>query len=276
MQYWKTDLLVPEPFYNVDFPGQFYKNWLFQYKLTIGLICTLIISLIPLIGLFGSERRKEKAILSALKSHFISCYLGDSENNRITLFKMKYGFQIYIAFFWKCIVKNGVPHIKKGLFFYYLSQFPIPYKKYLVQHSRSGQPHPNGSSTFFPVPNDEDDVVGIVGEAYLKEKPKKLTLPRIDRKLIKNKKDIKNCPRNIRKDVESYMKKGQISSFKKLQSLHRLPTSLYADPIMFDGKKWGCLVFDSEDDNIEFEKSYLEFINYSKVILAVVSNLNSK
>ena len=51
---------------------------------------------------------------------------------------------------------------------------------------------------------------------------------------------------------------------------------MYADPVFFNDKKWGCLIFDSEDDSIDFEQKYLDFINYSKVILSVVSNLNTK
>ena len=274
ISFWKIDL-IPVPFHLLNLPGRFYLEWLYPNKIYIGIVSGLALLLIQFDFRNPFKIRKRK-ILKSIQDHYINdIFQGENEKNRITIFKVKRGYKIICKYVLRCFIKSWSEHRQKKLFLFYLKNLPIPYSKYLVQYSRNGHPYPKGSSTIFKVPANEQEISGIVAESFYKSKAKKISLPVLDSKKVCNITSLKNYSGNEKTKIKKYMLKGKINSFDKFKSFHRYPSSIYAEPIILDNEtQWGCIVFDSIDEKLQLDDCYKDFINYSKIVKSVISNLN--
>lgn len=270
---------VPYPFTLINLSEKFYQDWLVLHKLEIGITAGAIVLLIQLLSLRNPFKEKKKRILNDINKHYINNkFRGENEINRITIFKAKRGYEIYPLFFSKCIFGNWKEHKQRDLLkFYFRKKFPRPFRQYLVQHSRNGHPYPNGSSSFFLVPENDKEVSSLAAESFFKEKPKKAILPKLDADAIRRTKKIDNLKGRNKCDTRLYMKESKVNSFEMLKCFHRFPTRLYAEPIFLeDGRKWGCIVFDSEDEIVDdSHNSFEDFVNYNRMVQSIVSNLSN-
>jgi hypothetical protein len=219
--------------------------------------------------LFFSPNIKKKIIQSII-SIYIEKNFTSNENNRVTIYKAVYGFQFLHKYLWKVLISGLKEHYKKDILWYHIKSMPIPWSKYLVQYTRSGFPYPNGSSTFFLIPNKEEKIQGLTPCVYYKEKAISINnLPDLNNIDFKAITELKGNSHNV-KNIKKYMKNSHVNNFEKLKSMHRYPTDLFASPLFIDDNKWGVIILDSVES--QSDENFQVFQTYSRIIHPILSN----
>ena len=211
----------------------------------------------------------KKNLVKSIISIYIQDNYNSNDNNRVTIYKATYGIQFIVKYLWKVIIKGFGEHYKKNLLWYHLKKTPIPWSKYLVQYARHGFPYPNGSSTFFSIPNKDEKIQGLTPYVYYKERPNSINnLPNINLIDLCSIKELKGNSNDV-KNIKKYLSNSHVNSFEKLKSMHRYPTDLFASPLFINDNKWGVIVLDSIEP--QSDENFQVFQNYSRIIHSILS-----
>lgn len=278
---WKEDLLKPEDFsypWNIDSTWQSIYKRLFPHKSEIGFYFGGSLLLLQVILVYFPLSFKRKKFIRDSLGHIINENLnGDVKNNRISIYEVKYGYEIIHKFIWLCLIKNFLAHYKKQTLKIYLTkEFPSPFQKYLVLGGRRGNPHENGTSTKFRVASNEKEISGIVSYVFYKESAEFVTLPDISSIKIDEYKKLGEIESKTKRDlVQRYMKIGKVNSFEKLKTFHRFPVKIYAAPIVDkQNDVFGVIVFDSTTGSIDYSQNLDTILGYCKLIERIIIYIN--
>lgn len=263
--FWALSMMPTSDSSPLDYPWLFNRSSLLhelyrgidQNKFGIGLSAVMLQGIASFVfQVRGNPGRRclEKILETVIKSELKQ----DIENTRATVFIVRRGFVIFPRQFYLYFLRYGAAHWRKRIFWFYVFNLPRPWRKYFVIAARRGFPHDEGSSTCFLVPREEKEADGIVALAWIKERPVKVSLPRINKDTINRARKIDEIASEIdRANVEIYMERGRIHNFLKLKTLHRFSEGLWATPLKGrDNELSGVLVFD-------FNR--LEGINFNKI-----------
>ncbi len=266
----------PYPWNQTPFSIAFY-NGLLKNKIKAGLAFGLLSIFVQTVIIYFPISIKRKKFIKGTLSHIIKQYLeGDVTNNRITIYVVKRGYRMYLSYIWKCFMVNVVKHYKRKLLRPHLRSFPRPFRKYLVFSGRSGKPHEDGTSTFFLIPESEDEISGIAAYVFYEDKPQFVELPDISHIDFDSMRKIEDLTEPEHKlAVEKYMEEGKVNSFDKLKMFHRHPQHLYATPI-YDNKNdpFGVIVFDSMEKKTDFKNNLDNLLGYCKITENIINYIN--
>lgn len=246
-------------------------------KIKIGITWGVIFFVCQASLLYFPISIKRRKFVKNTLSHILNQYMkGNVRKNRITIYVCKRGYQIILKYIWICFIKNFKKHSTKKLIGSYFMEMPRPFKKYLVFAGRTGKPYENGTSTFFPVPEIEHEITGIVPHVFYNNTPDFFELSDISHIPIKNLSKIEDIeiPEH-RDEIKEYMKMGMVNSFNKLKMFHRYPLQIYATPI-YDKKSeaFGVIVFDSIDKEVDFNKNIDNLLGYCKITENIINYIN--
>ena len=204
-------------------------------------------------GLFF-ESSKRKLINTVIELCLDDVFRGAVESYRITIYKKRYGVFAFYHHVSRCFLFNGWTHFKKNLLWHYFKSTPSLNKSYLLCYSRSGHPHHCGSSTKFLVADSKSEVNGIVSHVEFSQQPYKVNLPDLGSNEIfiyRNISEVTDL--QLKENLLEHMRKGHIKCFDRLRSMHRLPTHVWASPILGpDEDIWGVLIMDCVTDKDPF------------------------
>lgn len=252
---------VPEPLNNAKWTKELYTEVLYPYRVRIAMTAAILQILIAVY--FTCTEASRRKPIAALLQHFLDEHTdGDISQHRVTIFRKRRYPAAFVSHIFQCLLQHLYKHIKKGCVLFYLKSFPRPFRPYLMQYCRRGQPYQDGTTTKFLVARNESEISGIAAKAFFNEKPETIQLPdfsNLDVHSIAHPHEITDL--SIKTKVDEYMRLGKIQSFEHLKSFHRFPTLIWASPITGKGDSlWGVIVFDSiccdgtEDKIIESTK----------------------
>lgn len=255
--FWYAQVVTIEPIYpftTTEYFKKFYTKFVYPnritYSVNIGVVIYILAAILA--ALPDSPKRLVKLYLDLMMKQQ---YFGAPSKHRITIFKLRRGYSIFPSYIWKCI-KCSPKHISKGIFFSHLQNAPWSiFSLYLVQYVRRGQPCEGGSTTFFPVPEQESEVSSFVAYAFFQEMPCNVKLPNISGIKLSSIKSIDDLPDAEKRIVKKYIKDGKVP-FEKLRFLHRYSQYLWATPI-YDEKnnRWGAIIVDSESLDKDYDQN---------------------
>ncbi len=263
--------------WNINVVNNDIYELLLNKKTTIGISWGILFLIIQVIILYIPISIKRKKFIENTLRHILNQYLkGDISNNRITIFVTKNGYQIVLKYIWQCFIKNLGSHKEKKLINYYVKKFPNLFKKYLVFYSRIGKPYENGTSTFFLVPENENEIDGFAPYVFYHSRKEFVELPDISHIDLKTYAigDLTNNP-NDEILIDKYLKDGKINNFKSLKSFHRFPQHLFATPILDKlGIPYGVIVFDSQEKTQDFKANIDNLNGYCKLTENIINYIN--
>lgn len=245
--------------------------FLVNHKVNIGLL-SLFLVLCYLIYKGLREKKVNDTIIDKILDLILKLdYKEKDIHYRVTIFKKISGLKLFFILCYKYAI-NWKAHCKKQT--QKLHKYPNFFKKYLYITHRQGQPHPNGTSTYFEVPNQESDIDGFVSYIYFEGTAASANLPNIknvDLTQVTEAMLKKSRTTNQIRNIKDYIKKGKLRNLDKLKIIHRRATNLWAT-ILSDnkGKAYGVLILDDDAENkTEFKKDKLD--TYAK-ILEIINN----
>ena len=250
---------------------------LLHNKIKFGLCWGFVFLILQCFVIYFPLSLKRKKFIKNTLTHIINQYLkGNVSNNRITIYVCKRGFEIYLRYFWLFFIKNFLKHYRHNLILKYVFQFPKPFRKYLVFSGRTGRPFEDGTSTFFLVPDSEEEISGIAPFVFYERKPKFVELPDINKINIHKLKSIDEIKNEEDRDlVLDYMRNGKVNSFEKLKMFHRFPQHLFATPINNEkNEPFGVIVFDSLEKTVDFRDNLDNLLGYCKITENIINYIN--
>lgn len=266
-----TGFVYPFPFTNGNIRQAIYDTYVFKNKVQYGFFSFFIIITIQVLLTIPSESKK-KAFLKVIMKNLHKLKLNNNgESHRITIYRIKLGFQILHIYIWRSFIKNFRTHKKKKLFKYYLQNFPIPWFKYSYCYLRVGPP--GKTSNIFSVPKNDEQIHGIVSLAILYPKTHYIELPNINKFGIAESKTINELAKTKQKLVRKYIKEGKLKNFEELKRFHRFSTSLWVSPINLNNKQWGVFVIDSTDDNFKLLSYQDDFVSNIQLMESTIKNI---
>jgi len=246
-------------------------------KTTIGISWGLFFLFIQVIILYIPLSIKRKKFIENTLKHILNQYLnGDVTNNRITIFITKKGYQFIFKYMWQCLVKNHSSHKKKKLLKHYVQKFPNPFKNYLVFFGRIGKPYEKGTSTFFLVPDHENEINGFASYVFYHNRKEFAELPDITHvdMTTYQKGNLNNNP-NDEILIDKYINEGKLKDFSSLKTFHRFPQHLFATPILDkSGEPCGVIVFDSQEKRQDFKSNIDNLDGYCKLTENIINYIN--
>ncbi len=275
----------PEPLSQIPFPFQegdkwasFYKDYLWPYKIQIGLVISVLLFFLQaFISYYPKQKRYEKWMRSMMTHVLNEKFKGDLEHTRITIFRVKWGYSFLLSYLWDSFVRNFSVNYHDNLMKCRLLLVPNPFKKYLVVFLRKSNPYENGKSTFFPIANSENEVCGIASHSLYIGKSYSVDVDNISDINLRKYSELQEMNNGTFKArVRKYMRENKIKDFNRLKCLHRLSNHVWANPIYDKNENpWGVVVV----DNVSEEASLFATINddlvsYSRIIQLSVIHLD--
>lgn len=237
------------PWSNARWSSIVYQDVLFPNRSAIAF------ALSALIGLCGLSREwfdsiKPRLIGAVAEISIEDIFEKRFSSHRITIYREVSGIYAFWHHIYWCFLKNFRAHYRKKLISHYLRSFPSIFRKYLVCYARSGHPHTQGSSTRFLVANSETEIDGFTSFVFFEKSPKKQELPKLRvEELSPYLTEESIIDEDLRKRVRLHLHEGRVGCYQRLRSMHRIPTSIWASPILGkDEEFWGVLVMDCFTD----------------------------
>ena len=217
-----------------------YIKWLWDNRIICGIIISIIIFII--IVIMALIDKPSKRWLRAYLKHLMSeLFNDDYTKTRITILKKVSGFRMMLVYLKYILFLCVKQHIKENTFKLHLNRIPNPFSDYLMIYVRCSNPHPNGSSTHFPIAESSKEVCGLSSYCiYTKSRQ------------VVNTEHISNFYSPIRDDynkferakVKQYIKDNKINE-DMIKCIHRLSNHIIAEPIFDENENvWGSLVVD--------------------------------
>ncbi len=206
---------------------------------------------------------------------------GRFDNTRITIFEVKKGYCYFITYVYRSFFRCFSSHWSNNLLWIHCKNSPQLTKKYLTIYARCSTPHEDGSSTFFPIPNERNKVFGIASMSYLSKKQEKVETVNISQ-IIKFDKEYVNYSTDEQSQIKKYMQANYMiidndtqKSYNRLRCIHRFSNHLYAE-VIYDKNEdvWGVFVVDIENDSEERIFTENKCKSMSKTIKAITIFLN--
>lgn len=273
---WYIQLMVPDgkiwPFDTWGWTKNLYP-FFFKYRIQIGTAATIFVIIAFVVTGFLSAYRKRRSLFNRIFTQIFEEKLHSNyEGYRLTLFYPR-GWLRMIFLWVRRTFLNGFTHLKKGCFWVHFLDFPVPWKKYMAIEYRMGHPHETNSTTYFKIPNSEDEFDGFASYVWYRKTSDNVTLPDISDISIRSLKNLDDISGQRKKKIIEYMKKGKVKNFNKLRMIHRLPIHLWGSPLVAKSQDIGAvLILDSVDSNSEIFNTGLNesLLSFSRLLETVI------
>lgn len=231
------------------------KTFFEEWSLWTGMLCNAIAVAVE--TFYPSSPKP--VLRNYLTQLYRSLFEGDASQVRITVFRIRKGYQLWFSFFFKnlfCFFK----HVKKGTLRYQFLSFPwLPWKKYIAIYARFGNPHQKGTMTIFKFPEGNEDVNGIASYVLMTQQKFSVSLPNINSFKVEQFDSINDIPFQKKQAVLEYIKKSRLKSFDQLKSIHSKAVHIWATPIVGDDNvAWGVLVVDDVKNKNPFDDTHVD------------------
>lgn len=220
------------------------------------------------------RKRTENQIRSFLYLFFKSDLDEDKNNHRITIFKIKSGFSLFLMYIWNTISRIGY-YSKCGKLRTRMIKTPLPvfWIKYLCVHSRYGLPNETYKATVFRLGKNESSIDCFAVHTYHQGQNQSVKLPDIRKINLKNSRNLKQLLASHQSKVKDYMRKSKIQSFHTLKILGRTPIYLGAIPLFTKKKNLRypthIIMYDSNKKSFNnIEDKLVEISKYFEIILS--------
>lgn len=234
-----------------------FKFYLYTYRPFVGAAASALIVFFSLRDSVYRPRRESQSIVhNQLKEIMDDCFPKKTAQVRLTVFKKADWAEAFIHYLYHKLFQGMLsdgPKSWKGFW----TGVPNIFSNHLIIYSRIGTPSQTVLSTTFRLPDDEEKAEGFVGLAWKSQEAVRADLPDINSIAeLRTCSKIEDLDAKAQAQVRDYMSKGNISSFGKLQSIHRFSKVLWATTIYDAGNEpWGVLILDSsEKDSLTKEK----------------------
>lgn len=224
-------------------------NLLWDNKVYVGIFLFVFAATLIVINNLYLYSKPHKRWLRIYMDHVMKVvFQGEYSTTRITIFKIRYGYQFILSYCGRAFVKCLHSHWKEDLLWAHVKNIPNPFKEYICMYTRCSNPHQSGSSTYFPIAKEKSEISGIVSKCIYNKR-----IETIETEMISDffapKKVLKNYNKKEKSRIENYARANHLD-FQKMRCIHRLSNHLYAEPI-YNNKEaiWGVFVVDIESSN---------------------------
>lgn len=215
-------------------------KWLWDNRIILGIIISIVIfAIIVIMALIDKpSKRWLKVYLKHLMSELFN---DDYSKTRITILKKVSGFRMMLVYIKHVLFHCAKQHIKEKTFILHLKRTPNLFSDYLMIYVRCSNPHPNGSSTYFPIAESSNDVCGL-SSYCLYTKSKQIVNTEYISDFYTPLRD--NYNKFERAKIKQYIKDNKINE-EMIKCIHRLSNHIIAEPIFDENENiWGALVVD--------------------------------
>ena len=185
--------------------------------------------------------KPSKRWLKVYLKHLMSeLFNDDYTKTRITILKKVSGTRMIFVYL-KYIFLCSIQHIKEKTFILHLKRIPSPFSEYLMIYVRCSNPHPNGSSTYFPIAETTKEVCGLSSYCIYTKRKQVVNTAYISDFYTPSRDDYNKT--ETRK-ITQYIKDNRINN-DAIRCIHRLSNHIIAEPIFDENENvWGALVID--------------------------------
>jgi len=274
---WYIQLMVPDgdiwPFNSWEWTKYLYPGF-FKFRIQIGAGATLFVVVAFFIsGFLGGRHQRRKLFDKIFHQIFKEKLKGDYSKFRLTLFYPRN--PIYMIYLWvKKTFINGLAHINRGCFWIHFMEFPWPWRKYISIEYRMGHPHEKNSTTYFRIPDREEDFDGFASHIWYRKSPDKITLPDIRNLDLQQNSNMNNFATRQRNLIKRYMTQGRVTNYRKLRMIHRLPIHLWRSPLLDKEQVnvGGVLILDSTNESADIFVDGLDedLVSFSRMLETVI------
>lgn len=246
-------------------------TFVWENKVSIGFVVSVITILSIILNNILLYNKQQKKWLRAYMNHVMKeIFIGQYETTRITIFKIQYGYQFILSYCWRAFIKCLFSHLYDKLLYEHFKTIPNPFKQYIYMYSRCSNPHQDGSSTYFPIAKDTNEISGIASHCVYSKQVKIIETESIS-DFFKPCKTFNKYSKTEQKKINKYEKEN-ILKFEKLRCIHRLSNHLYAEPI-YDNKDeiWGVFIVDIDSQQKEV---FANKENISNAVRIITLSLN--
>lgn len=247
-------------------------NWLVNNRISIALFSFIIILLLQIIIYYYNKDDKQKWLEEYMKLIAYKDLGGSSTDQRITIFVKRKGLRFIFPYIYRSLYHK--------FWFEKLTDFPNPFKSYLIPLVRFSHPDRKHSYTYFRFTDNKNDADSIVAYCFAQAEPVNIDTVYIDE--IKMPRNNKCLSKAERKRIETYKKDTHMKKYKKIRLLCTKANHIYAIPIMQPEEKsnrlWGVLVFDKvnsvQDDSFSTKLNEEKIREYLDIIRISLSNIS--
>ena len=274
---WTIIELIPEPDWKVleiNYGKELYPyiEYMWNERIFCGLIITIIIILIMIVGTL-TDKPSKQWLRVYLKHLMAEAFNNDYSTTRITIFKKVSGWRmmrVYLKYiFFTCLIQ----HLKEKTFILHLKRIPNPFSKYLMIYVRCSNPHPDGSSTYFPIAKSNHDVCGLSSYCIYSKSKQTINTEYISAFYNPLKNDYNKFEQA---KINRYIKDNKMTE-DVIKCIHRLSNHIIAEPIFDENEDiWGALVvdIDSPNENVFNKDCEAKLSTAIRVISFTLSHLN--
>ena len=250
--YWAIIGLVNEPNWEIvkiDYGIKIsqYIEWLWDSRIICGIVFSIFsFILITIISLTDKPSKQWlKVYLRYLMSELFN---DDISKTRITILKKVSGVRMMLVYFKYILFTCLKQHLKEKTFWLHLKRIPNPFSSYLMIYVRCSNPHPNGSSTYFPIAESSKEVCGL-SSYCIYTKCKQVVNTNYISNFYSPLKDNYNQLESSK--IKRYIKDNKINDFM-IKCINRLSNHIIAEPIFDENENiWGALVVDIDSPEEE-------------------------
>ena len=219
-------------------------NLLWNNKISLGVYLYLFLAVFIIINNLYLYSKPHKRWLRIYMDHVMKAVFGgEYATTRITIFKIRYGYQFILSYCGRAFIYCLSSHWKEGLLLEHVKNIPKPFKKYICMYTRCSNPYQRGSSTYFPIAKDVNEISGIVSKCVYNKRMVSVETDMISG-FFKPEKKYSDYRKVEQTKITKYARDNCLK-FDKMRCIHRLSNHLYAEPI-YDNKDiiWGVFVVD--------------------------------
>lgn len=218
------------------------------------------------------ENNKTKKMLRQYLHRFFDNYLGGrNQDHRITVFRKRYGYQIFFRslyhLFYRFKYYQKCNKLKAKL-----SKIPAPWSTYMVIYGRKGQPNEKFTSSVFKVTPHENEIDSFIAFIYHSGQVENVKLPNInyiDVDKFSNLEEVDN--KRWKSLLDKYMTESKIENYNTLKLLGRRPKYLGGIPLFTKGAEIPShiIMFDSDIlDYINIKQEMFDFSGRLQILLS--------
>lgn len=242
---WTIIELIPEPDWKeieINYGKELYPYicLLWNERILCGLVITIIIIAIMVIVTL-TDKPSKQWLRVYLKHLMAEAFNNDYTKTRITVFKMVSGWRM-LRVYWKYIFFTClIQHIRENTFMLHLKRTPNPFSKYLMIYVRCSNPHPEGSSTYFPIAESPQEICGLSSYCIYTKSKQIIETEYISEFYSPLKIDYN---KSEQAKIKKYIKDNKMSE-TIIKCIHRLSNHILAEPIFDENENvWGAIVVD--------------------------------
>lgn len=243
---------LPAPSADPPAPFDFLKPsiyvWFYSWRFLFIFLLFFTNALLLALPRFNSHKKEKLYFEKVLKNVIDTEFSQSLSKVRGTIFRVRGGLYAWLHYWRRCRRLLPKSDKDKRTEAYYKNRTPKRNREYLVMYARKGRPNEEKTSTFFLVPNQQEEVDSFTAFVAFDGRACFENLPDISHINLSSCATLDDVSAQDRSIVERYIAEGYIS-FDSLRVINRISSGLWATPLYNNRDKlWGVLIFDLEQD----------------------------